>query len=141
MIEDEILEFSPKDNGIIIDLDNVLLEDRNNKNKAKFCNIKKIKSKLEENKYGHLIFIASANLRHRINNVKSFESLIKSKEIFLSPALEDNDWFILKYAQRWDYDILSNDKFKEYWSKFGEDWVKSKRKPFMFINGELIIKI
>ena len=78
---------------------------------------------------------------YRINNKKALEKLIQNKEVFLSPALEDNDWFILKTAHMWNYDIMTNDKYKEYWPEFGKEWILNKRKTFMFINGEIIGKI
>ncbi|MFX1503946.1 MAG: hypothetical protein ACFFDH_23490 [Promethearchaeota archaeon] len=140
MIVNEQLTCSPVGKGIVTDLNNFLLADLNLSRKGKIENIEFLSGTLKDHGYSKMIHISSSSLWKRINNKKIFDRLVKKKEIWKAPALVDTDWYILTIAQQFDYDILSNDKFREYWDEFGRDWIEYKRKTFMFIEDKIIIK-
>lgn len=141
MIEDKQILPSPNEKGIVGDLDNFLCADRDAKGKCRIENIDLLELTLREFGYNKITLIVSSYFIKRVDNKRIYESMVREGRIKKAPALVDTDWFVLRFAKTSDYDILSNDKFRDYWDEFGEAWVKKKRKPFMLCEGKLIIKM
>ena len=141
MIENKQILPHSCEKGITGDLDNYLCADKNSKGKCKIENIKLLEIALRELGYNKIILIVSSYFFKRVDNKRTYEEMVREKRIIKAPALVDTDWYVLQLARELDYDILSNDKFKDYWDEFGEEWVKEKRKTFMIFEGKLIIKI
>ena len=140
MIENKQILPNPNEKGITGDLDNFLCADKNSKGKCKIENIELLEVTLRELGYNKIVLIVSSYFFKRVDNPLKYEKLGREKRIIKAPALEDTDWYVLQLARELDYDIFSNDKFKDYWDEFGEGWIKEKRKTFMLFNGKLIIK-
>ena len=140
MIENKQILPNPNEKGIAGDLDNFLCADKNSKGKCKIENIELLEVALRELGYNKIILIVSSYFFKRVDNKNIYEKLVSERRIIKAPALEDTDWYVLQLAMTLDYDILSNDKFRDYWDEFGEDWIKEKRKTFMLFEGKLIIK-
>jgi len=140
MIKNEVLSEQNIEKEIVVDLNNILLEDKNEDGNAKICNIEKIETCLKSSGYIKILFIAGAQLRHNVDDKKYYSKILKEKKIYQAPAKIDTDWYILSYAKANNCYILSNDKFDEYKEKFGALWLKEKRKTFMLIEGQLFIQ-
>ena len=125
---------------IIVDLNNFLFEDPNTIGKAKMIYVEKLEVYLTNLGYNNVIFIAGPKLRFFNDDNKKYEKLIKEKKIYQSPAMVDSDWYILSFAKKNNCDILTNDKYKEYWNEFGKEWIMEKRKTFMLVDEQISIK-
>lgn len=141
MIENEQMLISVLEKAITCDLNNYLYDDKDSKGKLKIENVDILDEALRKLGYTKIILIASSTLRKKIDKPKKYEEMIKQKRIIQAPALIDNDWYILELAKKLDTVILSNDKFKDYWDEFGEDWIRQRRKTFIFFEGRVFIKI
>ena len=128
-------------NKIIVDLNNFLFEEPKTNGKAKMMYVEKLEVNLTNLGYNNVIFIAGPKLRDSNDAKKKYEKLIKEKKIYQSPAWVDSDWYILSFAKMNDCDILTNDKYKEYWDEFGKEWIMEKRKTFMLVDEQISIKI
>jgi len=141
MIENRQITVSPEEKSIVVDLNNFLLADKDLSGKAKIENIDLLYEYLKAHGYDNIIFISSSSLWKRVNKKGRYDQLVRNRTILKAPALVDMDWYVLSIAQQLNCDILSNDKFKKYWDDFGREWIQSKRKTFMFIEGKVIIKL
>lgn len=128
-------------NPLIVDLNNFILEDKDLDNRGKVKNIEKLVSNLKKSGYNEIILIASSKLKYRIDNKKEYKKMVKKYDIKESPAMVDTDWFILDLAKKLDCDILTNDRFKEYWDEFGRKWIMNIRRTFMIVNELISIKL
>lgn len=140
MLENIQINSSILEKSIIVDLNNLLYDDKDSNGKVKIENVKILESILREKGYIKIILVVSSYFIKKVNKPKIFEKLVKNKKILKAPALNDPDWFILELSRTNNADILSNDKFKNYWEEFGENWIREKRKPFMVYDGKIIIK-
>jgi hypothetical protein len=127
-------------NGIVIDLNNVLLQDKDPEGRAKIQNIKPLEIKLKSLGYQTVINISGPGLRRKIDSEEGYEKLISEGIIHQAPANSDTDWYILEFAKTNGYDIISNDCFKQYRDEFGKSWIEEHRKALMLIKGQLIIQ-
>ena len=141
MIENKQILPRSYEKGIAGDLDNFLCADRNSKGKCKIENIELLEVTLRELGYDKIILIVSSYFFKRVDNKNIYEKLVSERRIIKAPALVDTDWYVLQLAKTLDCDILSNDKFRDYWDEFRKEWVKEKRKTFMLFEGKLIIKM
>ena len=139
MIETEEKKFDEIIKGIVVDLNNVLLFDRDINGKAKIENLYNIESKLKSLGYEIIIFISGPSLRRKVDSEERYEEFISSGIIYQAPPNSDTDIYILKYAKSNEYDILSNDCYCKYQKQFGKKWIKEHRKEFMLINGQLLM--
>ena len=139
-LETQINGHNENINGIVIDLNNALLQDIDEKGKAKIQNIIQLEFKLKSAGYQTIVNIAGPSLRRKIDSEEDYEKLILEGIIHQAPANSDTDWYILELAKINGYDILSNDFFKPYRNEFGKTWIKKHRKEFMLIKGQLIFK-
>ncbi len=121
----------------IIDGSNVAFEERDKNNKPKLSNILNIRKKL--NKYGvkQNRIICDESLKYCIDKRDEFIGYIKKKEIIISPKEIKADLYVLQLSFENHGLIISNDKYREYYTIFGEDWIENKRIPFEIVNGEI----
>lgn len=141
MIENKQIIVSSEEKSIVVDLNNFLLADKDSTGKAKIENVALLRKYLKDRGYNKIFCISSSSFWKRVNKKRKYDQLVKKKVILKAPALVDMDWFILLTAQQLNCDILSNDKFREYWDEFGGEWIQNKRKTFMFIEGIIIVKL
>jgi hypothetical protein len=92
---------------------------------------------LKKKGFIEFIVIVDASLRHKIEDERIYNELMKDGLIKQSPAKTSADKFIIEYAKEKNAIIISNDTFSD-WKK--EDaWVKLNidkyRIPFMIIDG------
>ncbi|MFX0140757.1 MAG: hypothetical protein ACFFDN_44375, partial [Candidatus Hodarchaeota archaeon] len=54
-----------------------------------------------------------------------------------SPAGTQADTFILQFAWKNNAYIISNDRFLDFYDKYGKEWIKQKKITFSFIAGAI----
>jgi len=141
MIKNKQFISVPKEKSIVVDLDCFLCTDRDLNRKCRIENTELLEETLRAHGYNKLFLVISSYFIKRVNNKKLYEKMVQERKIHKAPALVDTDWYVLQLAKKLDCDVLSNDKFRDYWDEFGRDWVEKKRKTFMLIEGKLIIKM
>jgi len=128
-------------NPVVVDLDNFLYADKNAKGKCRIENIELLEATLRKLGYNKIILIVSSYFIKKVDNKRIYERMVKERRINKAPALVDTDWYVIQLAKILDCDILSNDKYRDYWDEFGKEWIKKKRKTFMIFERKLIIKM
>ncbi len=141
MIENKQILQSPNEKGIVCDLDNLLYAERDSKGMCRIENVEILESTLKEIGYNKILLIVSSYFYKKVNNRRIYEKLVREKRIIKAPALEDTDWYVIQMAKTLDFDILSNDKFRDYWNEFGGEWIRAKRKTFILFEGKIFIKL
>ncbi|MFX1574327.1 MAG: hypothetical protein ACFFB0_16425 [Promethearchaeota archaeon] len=124
---------------LIVDIANILHADKDKNGKLKTGNIYKIIRILEEKYNFRPYLIADASIMHIMDDKNLYELMVEAKNIEVAPAGRTADIYVLKWAKKFNSKFLTNDLYREYWPQFGEEWVKTNRLTFMYVNGELII--
>lgn len=119
---------------VIIDGSNVA---HSSEGGAHLENIRLVMDKLEEEGF-HPIVLADAALRHQIDDVNRYESLIDQGIIRQAPAGTDADYFILSFAREFDADIVSNDRYRDRQDSFPE--ARDRVIRYMIVNGEVVFE-
>ena len=105
--------------------------------KAFAQNIKFMIDALKKKGFIKFIVIVDASLRHKIEDKRIYNELMKDGLIKQSPARTSADKFIIEYAKEKNAIIISNDTFSDW--KMEDAWVKLNidkyRTPFMIIDG------
>lgn len=122
---------------IVIDGSNIAFEERNENNKPKLSNILNLREKLEKLGIIQYRIICDDSLYYCIDERDNYANYINKKEIIVPPKNIKADVYILQLAFENDGLIISKDKYKEYYSIFGKDWIENKRIPFEIVNGEI----
>lgn len=121
---------------VIIDASNIAHYMKVGDEKAKLANIIAAVRALEEKEYDFLI-IADASLRHSIDDKEKYLKLVENEVIDEVPVGTIADHYILELAEEENAKILSNDKFRDFYSEFPD--LKSMRIPFSIKDDKLII--
>ncbi len=79
--------------------------------------------------------IIDASLRHRIDDPDQLEGLIDAQKIRQAPAGTDADYFILETAGQHEAQVISNDEFDRYRSRY--PWIDQRRVPLMIVGGQV----
>lgn len=124
-------------NLYVIDGSNVAFEERNSKGKPKFSNILKIKNKLERCSDLNYKIICDRSLIYSIDNKENYIEFISKDIIIETPEGTKADPFILQYAFENNGYIISNDKFKDFYSIFKKKWIEKRRISFRIIDDEI----
>ena len=119
---------------VVIDGANVAYEEKNAGGKPRLANLLKVKSEMEERGFDPVI-IVDASLKYEIDDQSQMEALIESQHIRQVPAGTDADYFILEIANEHDARIVTNDRYRDYQSRY--PWIESRRLPYMIVKGEV----
>lgn len=104
---------------------------------ARLENLTLMATKLREEGYVPII-LADAALRHQIDDVAQFESMVEAGQIRQAPAGTDADYFILSFAREMDAGVVSNDRFKDRLQAFPE--ARERVIRYMIVNGEVVLE-
>ncbi|MFX1315409.1 MAG: hypothetical protein ACFE9T_06060 [Promethearchaeota archaeon] len=130
---------SVPENTLFVDITNVLHRDKDENGKLKSKNIMKVITTLTQEGY-HPILWADANTKYLMDDKLLYEFYVSKKDINVVPANRKADIYILKLAKKYNCKFLALDLYRDYWSDFGEDWVKNNRVTCIWtFNGDLII--
>jgi hypothetical protein len=105
--------------------------------KARLRNIWLVKQKLEGEGLEPIV-VADAALRHQIDEVEKYESLIDDGEIRQAPAGTDADYFILSFARELDAYIVSNDRFRDRQDSFPD--ARERMIRYMIVEDEVVFE-
>ena len=119
---------------VVIDGANVAYEEKSGGGKPKLSNLLKVRRELEERGLDPII-VVDASLKYDIDDQAQMEALIESQHIRQVPAGTDADFFILEIAHEPDARIVTNDRYRDYQSRY--PWVEDRRLPYMIVKGEV----
>ena len=107
-------ELATRETYALVDGMNVALA-RNNNGKARLCDILNVTYNLERS-YERIETYADASIRYRIDDITTFDSLVREGKIYLCPAGITADELIWQRAislskRGWGATIISNDMF------------------------------
>ncbi len=140
VIENKQINILEVKKSIAVDLPNYLFENKDSSGKAKMEYIDLLYEVLRNHDYDKIFLISSSSFINKVDEPEVYDKMVEMKKILRAPALVDNDWYVLAVAKELNCDILTNDKYKQYWGEFGKKWINKRRKTFMFVDGKLIIK-
>lgn len=122
------------ENLYVIDGSNVAFEQRNSNNKPKLSKILILLKSLKKLGLNHIKIICDRSLYYCIDDRKGYSQLKKEGVIVESPEGTSSDLFILQYAFQKNGYIISNDKYREFFSIFNDEWVNNRRISFKIID-------
>ncbi|KKN16892.1 hypothetical protein LCGC14_0971310 [marine sediment metagenome] len=126
---------------VIIDVNNVVYQRHNGRNKPVFDDLVKLLKKLDEIGFDRqqIISICDPLLIRNIDKPTELDKLINQN--IVRPAPKNADEFILGYALQHKFCfIISNDKFREYNDQLlSRNWINERRISFMIINGKFCL--
>ena len=120
-----------------IDGSNIAFEIRTSNNKPKFNNFIILLNYLERNEIENFKILCDRSLSYCIDERKGYSKLVEEGIIIESPEGTKADIFILQYAFTNNGFIISNDKFKEFYTFFEKNWIEKKRISFRLIDEEI----
>jgi len=124
---------------LIIDITNILNEDKDVNGKLKVSNILKVRDAVLS--LGYIPgMIADASMRYNVDNLMHYDELIKKGVVKDAPAGKEADEFVLAIAKKENSKFLSNDMYNDYKKEFGQEWVFQNRLTCKFFNGSFIIR-
>jgi hypothetical protein len=118
----------------VIDGSNVAFEIRTPNKKPSLSNILKLMESLKHLRIRQFKVICDKSLYYCIDDKQKYSQLINEGIIIETPAGNPSDIFILQLAYQKEGYIISNDKYREYYSIFGKNWVESRRISFRIID-------
>jgi len=123
---------------LIIDGANVAYgTNQNGKRQAKISNIIILIEKLESMGINDYKIICDHSLYNNILGKKDYKELKRKGIIIETPLKTPADIFILQYAYEHDSYIISNDRFRDYYNIFDENWIQEKLISFLFIGNNI----
>lgn len=126
-------------NYLIIDITNILNEDKDVNGKLKVNNILKVRDAVLSLGYTPGM-IADASMRYHVDNSTHYDELKKKGMVKDAPAGKEADEFVLAIAKKENCKFLSNDMYNNYKKEFGQEWVFQNRLTCKFFNGSFIIR-
>jgi len=124
---------------MVVDLANILHQDRNENQELKVENIIKVHRAVFSMGYTPTM-IADASTKHKMDDKSLYEELIENGIVVQSPAGTKADEYVLEVAKAEKSKFLTNDLFREYWDEFGSDWIFQNRLTCLYVNGKFIIR-
>jgi len=124
---------------LIIDITNILNEDKDVNGKLKVNNILKVRDAVLSLGYTPGM-IADASMGYHVDNPVHYEELIKKGVVKDAPAGKEADEFVLAIAKKENCKFLSNDMYNDYKKEFGQEWVFQNRLTCKCFNGSFIIR-
>ena len=124
---------------LVVDITNILNEDKDINGKLKVENILKVRNAAQE--LGYIPeMIADANMRHHLDNPLIYDLLIKKGVVKDAPAGREADGFVLSLAKNEKCKFLTNDMYNDYRKEFGGRWIHENRLTCKFFNSSFIIR-
>ena len=120
-----------------IDGPNITFEVRTSNNKPKFNNLIVLMNYLERNEIRYFKIFCDRSLSYCIDDKKSYSKLVEEGIIIETPEGTKADIFILQYAFTNNSFIISNDRFKEFYSIYEKGWIERNRISFKIIDNEI----
>ncbi len=136
---DEKTSIQSPNKMIIVDLANILYQDKNENQELKVENIIKVHRAVFSMGYTPTM-IADASTKHKMDDKSLYEGLIEDGIVVQSPAGTKADEYVLEVAKAEKSKFLTNDLFREYWDEFGSDWIFRNRLTCLYVNGKFIIR-
>lgn len=118
----------------VIDGSNVAFEQRNSKNRPKLSNLILLIKSLKSLGINNLKIICDRSLYYCIDDQDGLSQLKNNGLLIESPEGTESDIFILQYAFLKDGYIISNDKYRDFFSIFDQKWVENRRISFKIID-------
>lgn len=118
----------------VIDGSNVAFEIRTPNKKPSLSNILKLMKYLKHLRIPQFTVICDRSLFYCIDDKQKYSQLINEGIMIESPEGNPADIFILQLAYQKDGYIISNDKYREYYTIFGKNWVEMRRISFRIID-------
>ena len=116
---------------------NIALAIKDSENKAMISNLYQLVERLHSLGIRNFKVISDRKLHYNIDNQEAYVALKDRNTFEETPGGTEADYYILQYAMQKDAFIVSNDMFRNHYSRFGEEWIKKKRITFSFIDGAL----
>jgi len=140
--ENQIIYFhdQPYNSGecyFVIDGANIALTVRDSENRPMISNLYQLVEQLHTLGIKQFKVLSDRKLHYDTDNQEAYVALKERDTFDETPGGTEADYFILQFAKRKDAFIISNDMFREHYSRFGKEWVKKKRITFSFIDGTL----
>lgn len=126
-----------KQNFYAIDGSNLAFEIRDSQNKPRFSNILKLQETLRKSDIFNYRIICDRSLYYCIDEKSNYSKVIQKGLIIESPEGTTSDIFILQLAYEKNGYIISNDKFKDFYSIYDEAWIENYRISFKIIDEEI----
>jgi len=126
--------------NFVVDGANVALAIKTDDSKAKLSNIQLLANKLDSLGIKSYVILCDKSLQHRINDKNEYFEYVKNNEIIETPAGTQADPFILQYARKKDAYIITNDRYKDHYDRYGEAWIKEKRISFTIIDNNIFFE-
>jgi len=136
---DEKTSIQSPNKMMIVDLANILYQDKNENQELKVENIIKVHRAVFSMGYTPTM-IADASTKHKMDDKSLYEGLIEDGFVVQSPAGTKADEYVLEVAKAEKSKFLTNDLFREYWDEFGSDWIFRNRLTCLYVNGKFIIR-
>ena len=121
----------------VIDGANIALFSSNKEKKGKIDNLYLLNDKLSSLGIKRFKVISDRSLYHNIDNQDDYLELLKTDNYEETPGGARADEFILQYAQLKDGFIITNDLFRDHYSRFGKEWIKKRHIAFSIIEDVL----
>ena len=103
----------------------------------RLANIIAVRDKLVEEGLEPIIIVDAA-LRHQIDDVSGYETLVEGGTVRQAPAGTDADYFILQFADEFDASIVSNDRFRDRIEKYPE--LRRRLVKYMIVGDEVVLE-
>ena len=126
--------FSYDSKVVVVDGSNVAWEEKDEHDRPKVDNLKRIIELLSQAGFEEIIVLADASLRHQIDKTNELNHLVKMGIVKYLPAKVKGDQLLLRIAEEKNAYVLSNDLFKEFRETF--EWIDERRIPFTIIQGQ-----
>ncbi|MFW9826684.1 MAG: hypothetical protein ACFFEY_03580 [Candidatus Thorarchaeota archaeon] len=125
---------------LVVDITNILNDDKNEFGKLKIENILLVRDSLLSLGFEPLM-IADANMRHYpLDNPQLYEELLNRRIVAQAPAGRKADGFVLEFTKAENCKFLSNDMYKDYYNEFGKEWIFNHRLVGKFLNSKFILR-
>ena len=124
---------------LIVDITNILNEDKDINGKLKVENIIKIRDAVRA--LGYIPeMIADANMKYHLDNPLLYELLKKKGVVKDAPGGREADEFVLAIAKKENCKFLTNDMYSDYTNEFGVIWIHENRLTCKYFNENFIIR-
>ena len=118
---------------IVVDGANAAYAEKTDDGKPKVSNLVALYDRLDEEGYMPMI-IVDPSLVYEVDDPEQMEGLLDKQKLRQAPAETDADYFVLRTAEDYDAQIVTNDQYEDYQDQFD---VEKRRIPFMIVGGEV----
>ncbi|MFX0028920.1 MAG: hypothetical protein ACFE8B_06910 [Candidatus Hermodarchaeota archaeon] len=124
---------------LIVDITNILNEDKDINGKLKVENIIKIRNAIRA--LGYIPeMIADANMKYHLDNPLLYDVLKKKGMVKDAPGGREADEIVLSIAKQENCKFLTNDMYSDYANEFGASWIYENRLTCTYFNNSFIIR-